>query len=412
MTWVRRTLMGLAVACVAALPAVGQTHKVKIHGHTPPVPNPAAPVDCVAWVNEVLGKEVEPGARDAFKAFEKEFEYGLFEPTDSDPVGGLHLATRGPWSDQPEMSRWLAKHEPWINRYRALADSRGFYVPAKYDRSLAGGPRVERGLWNAVASREELAYPLSQALIAQGYQRWGQGDRTLLPENALAVLAVARQLRDRSPSVLQSSRGSGCSHMAYRAIRKCFEIAKDPNALGVRLSRKLSEVDPPVPSFATVVELSRLVYWDYCQRLYVPGESKGQWWLCMELAESKGLHTEKPDGSKQKERDRFVPAELVLGAFDVNLKEGNAIFDATYQWADAPFFEAGGRLERLKKLKKEATGLLAKVLPHDLCDMRESHERLFAHRRATHLIAHIFAHRAKAGEFPRTLDELRGAGIA
>ncbi|MHC4610853.1 MAG: hypothetical protein ACYS7M_10970, partial [Planctomycetota bacterium] len=96
----------------------------------PPAPNPAQPVDYVKWINETLGGDIEDNAYEAYTDAYKQIA----------PFGGdWGDALDGPWSENQEVSGWLAANREGLGKFRVAARKRECFFPVQAP-DAAGDP--------------------------------------------------------------------------------------------------------------------------------------------------------------------------------------------------------------------------------------------------------------------------------
>lgn len=209
--------------------------------------------------------------------------------------------------------------------------------------------------------------------------------------------------------LIQRLVGIACEALAYDMLCEAFRVCDDPDALAVRVLPRLKAADPPLGSLKGAFLLERLIVWDICQRVFVPGDKAGTWKVHKPFVECIARFQEfddtyTPDASKGGLRVFCV--SLGRHAFDSTLREVNIVFDAHETWLDAPQHKAAERLEELEKTIAESSNPIVEVFIPSFSRARELDERCRATRCAVHLIVNLFAHHGRTGKFPDSLDEL------
>lgn len=370
----------LAGEILYAYPAVAADPK-------PPEPNPADPVNYIEWLNETFGGDIEDNAYDEYqKAYER------LEPFDGDWAPALD----GPWSDNEDLSDWLAANRRSLAKFRE-ASRKGDCFLSLEPREPSGDPRMDPCLVFAALPTLKAHGNAVKGLIAEGYRAWANGDQTRLPEHCIVVLRSAHHL-DNSPTLVGRLVGISCAAKAYRALRQALQLSDDPAALAEQILPELDRADPALPPFAEACGFERLMSWDLCQRLFVPAK-RGTWILHPPAV--KGVAQMGLPGVSRNNLKRM--AEI---GFDETLREIDTYFEALERWSDTPYHLAAERADRLDRMVAESENPFIRTFLASLTRPRTLHEKLTADRRATHLITHLLAYRAEHDRFPRKFSQL------
>ena len=358
----------------------------------PPQPNPADPIDYIAWINETLGGAVKSNAADAYLAAYEKIE--RFE-------GDWGETLDGPWADNEAVSNWLDANRKGLKKFRKAAKKRACFfrlvAPEQRGDLSAGGGLISVQLPPLQTHRDAF-----KALIAEGYRDWHQGRQNTLPNNTLVILRSAHHL-DRGLTLVGRLVGIYGRDLGYRALWNALRLSDDPDKLATRMVRKLEHADPPSSSFDEALLLERLCLWDLCQRLFTPGPRKG-------------TYTISPATLR-----KFVQQDTITGAdqqafarigYDETLREVNAYYDALERWFTSPYYLAQGQLGQLESTVRDSKNPFVKAFTASLARVRLLSERCTAERRATHLLVYLFVHHGKTNKFPQSLDELKASDLA
>jgi hypothetical protein len=353
----------------------------------PPPPNPAKPVNYVAWINEALGGDIKDNAYDAYlKAYEK------ITPFEGDWGETL----KAPWSDNKAVSDWLAENRKGLSAFAKAARKRDCFFRLDLPEPT-GDPRQDG--WSLTVSLPYLGAhrTAARALIAAGYRDWAKGHRKTFPENALLVLRSAHHL-DNQPMLIGRLVGLANAALGYQALRNALALSDERDKLAKRLLPELSHADPEPPPFSDAIRHEQWYAWDTCQRVFKPGPQPGTWAL-----HEPTITALQNVGFPISRRDAGALAEI---GYEATLSEITAYYGACAKWADMPFSQAKEQGARLRAMIDKSRNPLVKTLAVDLDRARVLHDRLTAERRATRLLVVIFAHHSQAGEYPETLGEL------
>ena len=379
----------------------------------PPQPNPAEPVNYIQWINETFAvDDAENAANDYLAAYD---QIEKFEGGKEDQAAQINAMT-GPWSGNKKVSDWLAANRAGLAKFRAAAAKpECFFVRSTVSGDLVGQPWRDEPRWkdfliNVHPPSLSGHRTAAMALIAEGWRAWDAGNRDRLPGNALVVLRSAHHLY-RQTTLIERLMTVALSMLAHDALRNALRLAPDPESLATWLAPQLAAADPAPRDFTKATAAQRLLAWDRCQRLFMPGRQAGTWVIHEPMFNR--LVQSIYDSAEKAKALAAAQQELRRIGFDQTFQEINAYWDAFDQWSRAPYHEApdgGGELERSIL---ESKNPLVKAFTHSLSFRRARliDERMTATRRATHLIVHLFAHRAKTGTFPPSLGGLDGPNL-
>ena len=373
-------LMSLAGSSAAATPE-------------PPAPNPADPVDYIAWINQAVGGDITDNAADDYLRVHKRL-------TEFEDEWGDTLTQ--PWSDNKAVADWLAANAEALAGFRAAAaKGRCFF---RLEHPVASGdPRVDACMYMVQLPQLNAHRRAVRGLIADGYHAWAEGDRDRLWQNCLVALRAGHHLDD-SPSVMGRLYGVTCEAMGYQALRSAFHLSEDRAALTARVLPELQAADPPARSFAEACLLEQVMSRDICQRIFLPGAKEGTWQVSQQTY--RALTNLGVPGLERSDVQKMVDI-----GYEATLQEMEAYFAALNDWGEAPYQTAAARTEQLEQMVTNSKNPFIRTLVPTLTRLRIMVDRLTAERRATRLIAHLFAQQAKDGKFPRSLSRLDAPGL-
>jgi hypothetical protein len=98
--------------------------------------------------------------------------------------------------------------------------------------------------------------------------------------------------------------------------------------------------------------------------------------------------------------------------YDQTLGEFDAYYDAYAAWIRSPYHEVANKTDQFERIKEKSRNNLFLAMTSALTRPRIMLERITAERRATHLICHLLTHRARAGAYPESLDQLEAPDLA
>jgi hypothetical protein len=381
-----RTLRTLAVACLFWCPLL--VDAAEADEPEPPKPNAADPVDYIAWMNAELGAGVTNNTWGLYRQISQQVQ----------PFpGDLGEALDGPWSDNLEVRSWLAVQARPLAVFRQATSGQAAFQ--LQEPRPTGNARLDR-LMVALPMPGLMSFTIAaQALLADGYYRWEKGEPERLTDNALVVLRAAHHL-ETCPWVLGRLLAASIAARAYQALRNALWLSDDPDTLATKVLAELEAADPPWSPITRTYLFERVTAWDFCQRVFLPGEDEGSW----------SLHAPVVDAlAAAKESTTWNPGqreEIARIGFDKTLQEVNEYFDAVDRWCAMPWPEALERVIDLNRRVVDSKNPLCRAILPQLQRPRIITLRATADRRATHLIFHMFAQRGRNGSFPWMLDQV------
>lgn len=380
-------------ACVGAVLAMPL---VAVADSTPPPPNPAEPVNYIEWINRAFGGNIADNAYDTYRK-----AYELITPFDRG--SNWEGAFEQPWTDNKTVSDWLTANRKALDTFREAARKSDCFFPLQL-RQPTGEPRMDSSLMSVILPLRLRDYRSAvKGLIAEGYRAWAQGDRERLPKECVAVLRSAHHLYS-DPTRFGRLIGISGAFMSYDALTNALRLSDDPDKLATGILPELVPADPEAPPYADACRFERLRCWDICQRLFVPASEEGTWTIHASFGKALGR-----TWSPESRVPLFGSAELARLAeigFDQTLNDIEAYFDALKEWSTVPYYKGAKDADQIDQMIAGSQNpFMTEFLP-SLTRARNKTERLAAQRRATHLIVHLFAHRAKTGKFPKKLRRL------
>jgi hypothetical protein len=352
----------------------------------PPKPNPAAPVDYIAWLNGTNGCLQE----NAFDAYIKAYKrLARFEDK-----WGKTLTQ--PWSDSPAVAAWLRANQEGLALFRRAAGRSDFCFRLSRNREFVE-PRALALLlaWEKPVWRSHL--DASMGLLAAGWRAWLAGNEELLLENAMVVLRAAHHLQ-AVPWPIARLFGDGAAVPAYRALLCGFAKAQDPAKWAARLAVALERDDPPAPPFGYACSRLRFEFWDLCQRVFLPGGSEGLWPV------HRGMIQALIPRLEGKSEDLIKRLESI--GLAASLRESDAYYDSLERWNGLPYYLAAEKPFPLDALLRASINPLVQLQAGLTLETRAKIERTIALRRATHLVMYLWLYRARFGTFPDRLGQM------
>lgn len=388
------------LACSALSWSIGliSAAAVAVDTPKPPKPDPAKPVNYIAWINQTMGANVKENAAPFYRQ-----AYDKFVPFEGD----LGNVTDGPWSNNPKVSKWLAANREALKLFRQAAAMRECFFPLDEPPSK-GDPRVDSMLTSVLLPTLQPHRQLCRALIAEGYQAWQKGDRKTLIANAVTVIRSGQHL-DNTPILIQRLVGVNAQVMGYEALREALKLSDNPDqsAQDVLVQLHQVKVSPVRDPFARALLGERLSTCDWCQRLFVAGAKPGTWSLYAPFVA--GAMSEELKSMLGDEFERFSKDLTKLPAigFDATLREVNACYDQIEQWSAKPYAAPAGQTDRINKRIKNNPNPIVRTFVSDMSRARILDDHADAAGRATRLLALMLANYGATGNYPASLDQLK-----
>lgn len=348
----------------------------------PPQPNPAEPVNYVAWAAKAFAREGETGACDAYAAAFEEIR--PFE-------GRWDGVLKAPWSGHQAIADWLDENRAGLRMF-SDAVRKGPCHPPFPTGAVAENTRLDIYLSMLQQPWRSRFTDGTSGLIAQayrdGYRDWDVSSRKLV-EVALVLIQAGRHL-DTAPTWLDRWTGIGTKADGYEALIRALWFSDAPEKLAAEILPRLAEPDPPAPPIAAVLAFERVVLWDFCQRLFAPG---------------RGADVPKLYGHDTPlTRDELQLIDRL--GYEAVLRETNVVCDALEKWAAPPGYLSEDQEAEVGSVIARTQVTSLGSFAHAMGWMKIGEQRCAAMSRATRLIAGLFVYRGKHGRFPGELSDL------
>ncbi len=352
-----------------------------------PLPNPANPVDYVAWVVELTetdGPSAVPLYKDAIKKrVPWEGNDDLYEAARrGDPEA---LAS-------PEVIEWLEANEEALADFRAAPwfEYRGM-VEAGDDYSVIGI------LLPNLSDRRRL---FRTSIIDAKYLE-ANGDVGSALGNYLDNLAIGAQT-SQGPMLIENLVGIAMQAETADDLLDCFASPCGDEINYVRLARELEDSFQPLRPIVECFQGERALAFDIIQHIYEWDEETGQY----RVAGDADKYLDKSFGITSEE----FGFSVVLGAigFERMVELTNEWYDELTRASMLPYPEAKEALSEFDEHARSTTfklryPLLSVILP-SLGRANHLATRSATTRNATRVIANLKAYRQQYGEYPDSLD--------
>lgn len=365
----------------------------------PPQPNPAQPVNYIAWINETLGAGIKDNAADGYWA-----AAGSLKNPDAS-VGNIDDF---PYRDPEKVARWLAPQQVALERVRQASKSpRCFFAWPDYSALPDARSRLDHSLWGSMESGN-LNWPILKVLsplTVDARLSWQRGETERLLEDALSILRVGRHLEDNYPRLVlpQFIQGWCCGH-GHMFLLAAVHLSSNRASLCRRLMPEVERADPDPGSVQPFGDaILRLMLWDLCQRLFEPGTQAGTWEVRIE-----------PRLGDLGKLDDTTRAKLARIGFEATLRDMNGNFDELLrllktQYRDAE--SARSAVESFTHKWNSTENPLLLELVEAAPALHLLHTQLLSSHRGTHLVLRVFAHQADTGSLPDSLEALSGPDV-
>jgi hypothetical protein len=358
-----------------------------------PLPDPAAPVDYLAWANSLTstdGPSALPQYQAAFDAF-KVCDSALYDAALAGDPGALN---------SPEIQNWLADNQAALEHWRdALElDYRGWPMKSP-DGSMIGA------LLPHLSSMRQL----SKAAILEGRYLALSGRPEAAVDNYMDVFVAGAQA-GAGPTVIEGLVGTAIQSLGAGGL---LDLAASP--AGERLdygalADRLAQSPAGLPEPATAMQFEQAAFMDSLQRLYAVDAASGEYVLdSAKVADF--LKAAEPDRDPQSiasESERIADV-----GFAQTVADASAYYDSVAEAMARPFPEAQQRLREIERPFQERTAnpLLATMAP-SLMRYHEIVTRSDATQRAAQLVTQLRAYRQTYGDYPDSLDAFARENVA
>ena len=363
---------------------------------TPPQPDPANPINYIAWINQTFEKDLKDNA---FHEYQTAFN--RLQPYQ----GRWQRVVDDPWVENPQVTAWLRANREGLDLFRQATQREDCFYHHSPPEPV-GDPRIDQCLLGVSVPWVSKYRDATIGLMAQGYQAAKAGNHPALADNALVVLKSAHHYYAGPMLAVRSLATRGAS-WAYTGIAQALDKSADPDALATSIVKELETIDPPLPRLRFNAQMERVVSWDFCQRLFVPGEQHLYEPLCQAISKMRG-------------RDLDAVERMIINraGFDGTLRDVNAYFDLLEEWVDRPYHltppekREQEQRRRFGYIPAETKNPVVKLILPSFSAVRDQNTQLSATRRATHLIVQLHDYHRRRGEFPERLDQLETANLA
>ncbi|MBW7904920.1 MAG: hypothetical protein LC135_09970 [Phycisphaerae bacterium] len=377
------------------LKAVSPVEVSATAGISVPMPDPARPVDYIAWMNEQAATD-GPSAAPLIEAAAR-----AFVPL-PDEDGSLESAAfRG---DPAALSS--AAVTAWLEANRAAMDQLASATKLEY-RGMPvhsdSGMVMEILLPNLAPVRG-----LAKAMVADGKRlEVLEGQPQAALDRYMQVLEAGAQ-QSRGPTLIENLVGNAIQRLGSEAVLDAFANAGDALDYAA-LADQLEQRYRPLRPMAETLQFERVMLLDVVQRAYTYDESTGSYQVSPDGAQLLASVSGLSDGGAD---FGVIGSLLALNAagFEQTLARANAHYDEMTVASQLPYPEgtaAWGQLEQ--RLEDPAfrlsNPLLATLLP-SMARAGQLATQAEAQRRATGLVAMIKAYRQQHGTYPPSLDAI------
>lgn len=371
---------------------------------TPPPPDPAKPVNYVAWINETYGADV-PEDQNDYQLYKK--AYALV------PYEALYFrhwkkTIERPWSDNEKVEEWIDNYSEALDLFAEAAKSgKPCYVPSPdseatdmEDPSLEypiNTDRLRHYLMNVLLPELPIHRELSRGLASRALRNGEKHPEKLL-ESANLLYRASLDIETQPiliTRIMALNNGKMAADLALQALAYSPETATFAHQ---HFSEIYQAFKTPI-RLGNTLQTERLCKLDFLQRFFkaIPGSDK---------------HTldQSPWVSLFREKLGFLECGKILAVgFDQHVEIINIYYDLyekAYQtppWKRAPGWEDGildeylARAEQSKVLKK---------LPPTLGSAFDIETRFETARRGCLITFALHAVKAETGRYPADLGEL------
>lgn len=361
-----------------------------------PAPDPANPVDYVAWMREQTLTE-GPSAVPYYQAamdsvVEWEGDYDLF----SDDLFSAAMDGDPDALASPEITEWLAANQDALDQFRAATDFefRGMFMETDDGTVI--------GLLLPQLSKTRL---LAKAAVIEARQLEAAGDVDAAMDRYLDVMAAGAHA-GQGPTLIENLVGIAMQTLASRQALDSFARLDDDDVDYVGLAEAMVDSYRPTRPIEETFQFERVMILDVIQRSYEWSPETESYRVSEEGLEhfSNTLGITGGGG----------PAELALGfvlgniGFESMTEQVNTHYDALTDAARMPYQQGRQAFRDAEAPMRDPNfrfrnPLLAVLMP-SLSRAAHLTTKSESSRRATLLVTHLRAHRQQYGTYPDSLD--------
>jgi hypothetical protein len=355
-----------------------------------PAPSIQAPVDYVAWLND-LGQVEGP---DASPVYQAAIQQHVPWEGDSDL---LSAATRGDPEalESPQVQSWLAANAQAVATFR---EASRYDVESREYRSQDGS-MIGVVLPDLSPLRE-----LARATVMTGRRLAAEGRPAEAAECFMDALAAGAHTGSGLTLIenLVGTAMQGSAAEGYLDLLADTQADADLNY--VQLAAEAEAAYRPVRSPVEALQFERASFLDTVQRLWSLDPQTGQQVLNLEKVREVLSYSREPSNADIEE----LRSRLADIGFEETVATGNAYYDALTTALPLPYPQASARLEELERpigSDESLNPLLAHLLP-SLSRYSFISTRGETTRRASLLVTSLRAYRQQHGEYPASLAAL------
>ena len=363
-----------------------------------PAPDPAHPVDYVAWMQAQTlteGPSAAPWYQAAIDGFvEWEGDRDVYAAAMDGDAQALA---------SPEIMAWLEANAEALEQFRAATQLEYRGMPIE---------TADETIISFLLPHLSKMRQLSKAAVIEGQRLTSQGEHEAALDVYLDTLAVGAHA-SHGPMLIENLVGNAIQNLASSRLLDSFAADAEDRIDYASLSEELAVKYQPLRPLEETLQFERVMALDIVQRSFEVNPETGNY-----RVSENGLHKL---GSSFGFVGSDSPGEAALGFMLGNVgfasitNQINRHYDQLTDGARLPYWQ--GR-EKLRELEDELSDpafrwrnpLLSMLLP-SLSRATQISVRAEANRRATMLVANVKAYRQQHGAYPDSLDALDAGNV-
>lgn len=358
-----------------------------------PRPNPADPVDYVAWINESLRLDPELAA-DLTDASDELKSINFYARPFRGNMSNYKRALIAPWSAEtgPGLVNWVISQRSARALLTKVAARDYCYLPLT--------PHTD---WACKAECVQLDR-LDNAVEAWLIDAWmiaDTGDFDSLGRRLVGLCRVSRQLRRQGAPKIHLT-GMSMSELAYDTLVRALHRVPDPYEFADQYESRLHRNDPPIWPASVFTHARFAISFDNVQRLFTFVNDQGKRRISAAAA------AKFRSGAKAAAAQADLPTDA---DYEETVAAMMDYYHKMVAWMDLPNPEAVAQLPQIKDMVEKSPNAAFRTLVPKVWGKHLNYVRLRTKQNGAHTLYAILAYRARHDKLPERLEDLTGEDV-